>query len=141
MTTNPNRTYEAHINYLTPRLISYGRILEAVGFFLFIYLLWRKKLLYAIGAWVIVKLIFFLVSLFFAVDKSRLLTAKEEAQETFFLFSKSLASLILYYGIWTHSFETIFKAFNIFLFIYLIKWMQTTISKAFTHSYSCKKSF
>lgn len=128
MPNNSNSNYEVSKRYLTARLILYGRILKTIGFFLFTYLLWIDKLIYAIGIWVLIKVISFLATIFFANKKSHLLTAKEEAEETLFLLSKSLASLILYYGIWTHSFEIIFISINIFLFIYLLKWMQASYS-------------
>lgn len=106
----------------------YIHVTSMFAFIFFAYFLWKNRLAYAIVTWLIVRIISFLTSMFFASHISRGLTLKDEEQKYLLWAGKSLASLILYYGLWTHSYEIVFISINIFILIYLIVWMKKAYS-------------
>lgn len=126
MKTNINKIDALQNLYSTKRLNVYSITLDFLGFCLFIFYLWNNNFMLAIGFWVAIRLISFIVSL---TSNSKFLyhpthIGTDETTESIFLLCKSVASLLLYYGVWVHTYEIIFMGINLLLIIYLISWIK-----------------
>lgn len=128
MNINSNKLYTIQNIFNFKHINISNLTLEILGFFIFIYFLWENKFFWAIGISAFFKMITFVRSLKSSMPEMPPPTQKEENQMILFLFSKTLAALALYYGIWSHSFETIFIAINLLLLTYLISWIKIVYS-------------
>lgn len=124
MNININKLYTIQNIFTSKRMNPTSIFLDVLGFCIFIYYIWKNNLLSAISAWVLFRIISLISSFIINKNKPHILTQKYVRQNTLLLFSKTLASIMLYYGIWLHSFEIIFIAINLIILAYLTSWVK-----------------
>lgn len=124
MNININKLYTIQNIFTSKRMTPTSIFLDVLGFCIFIYYIWKNNLLSAISAWVFFRIISLISSFIINKKKPNILTQTYVRQNTLLLFSKTLASIMLYYGTWLHSFEIIFIAINLIILAYLTSWVK-----------------